>query len=426
MNKILKDEYLKEKSDHTLYNLPSEVEYCKKCLMSNQRPNMTSEHYNTIEQKKNIIKFTDGICDACKYFEHKDDIDWEKRERELKTLLDKYRSRNGSYDVVVPGSGGKDSFFVSHLLKTKYNMHPITCTFAPNIYTQWGKSNLQNWIDSGFTNYLYSPDNRVHKMITRLSVEYLLHPFQPWIIGQKNFPVKFASMMKIPLLFYGENPAEYGNPHDQYDDNMNIEWFACDNQDEIFLAGLPINKIKKDLSLDNYELDTYVPITTKQYKEANIKYSPLSYFIPWHQQSNYYYTIENSKNFTISPERTVGTYTKYSSIDDKIDDLHYYTTFIKFGLGRVHYDVAQEIRCGDITKEEGIKLINNYNGEYPKRWMKELCEYLSINPNESPKIRNLVKDPWFDEKHFNNLCDKFRSPHLWKFVDDKWVLRNTL
>ena len=90
----------------------------------------------------------------------------------------------------------------------------------------------------------------------------------------------------------------------------------------------------------------------------------------------------------------------------------------------MHYDLAQEIRCGDITKEEGIKLINNYNGEYPKRWMKELCEYLSITPNESPKIRNLVKDPWFDEKHFNNLCDKFRSPHLWgKDVDGKWKLK---
>ena len=42
------------------------------------------------------------------------------------------------------------------------------------------------------------------------------------------------------------------------------------------------------------------------------------------------------------------------------------------------------------TKEEGLELIRSYNGEYPKRWMKELCEYLTINPNESPNIKNVV------------------------------------
>ena len=120
----------------TFYNLPEKIIYCKNCLMSNQRPNMCSEHYNTVEQKKTTIKFHDDICDACRFNDQKKEIDWEKRENDLKRLLDKYRSKDGSYDVIVPGSGGKDSFYAAHILK-KYNMNPLTCTFAPNIYTEW-------------------------------------------------------------------------------------------------------------------------------------------------------------------------------------------------------------------------------------------------------------------------------------------------
>ena len=154
--------------------------------MSNQRPNMCSEHYNTSEQNKDTTKFHDEICDACKYSAQKKEIDWEERENKFKILLDKYRSRNGSYDVVVPGSGGKDSFYAAHVLKYKYKMNPITCTFAPNIYTKWGYDNFTNWIDSGFSNYKFTADGEIHRLITRLAIENILHPFQPWILGQKT------------------------------------------------------------------------------------------------------------------------------------------------------------------------------------------------------------------------------------------------
>ena len=61
--------------------------------------------------------------------------------------------------------------------------------------------------------------------------------------------------------------------------------------------------------------------------------------------------------FKPSPERTVGTYSKYNSIDDKIDDFFYYTTYIKYGIGRATYDAAQEIRNEEITREEGVALV---------------------------------------------------------------------
>ena len=349
-----------------------------------------------------------------------------KREFELKELCDKFRSRNGSYDVVVPGSGGKDSFYASHILKTKYNMNPITCTFSPHIYTEWGKKNFYNWINAGFSNYLFTADNRIHRIITRIALENILHPFQPWVLGHMNFPIKFAKLMKIPFMMYGDNSAEFGTSHDTNDSNLTSNLFTCKNIDEIFISGYPVNKLKKDLKLTDAELDPYIPITNEDFKKAKIKYCTLSYFIKWSNQNNYYYTIENSENFTLSSERTSGTYTKHQSIDDKLDDLHYYTTLIKFGIGRAVYDAANDIRCGDITIEEGKNLINKYHLEYPKRFMIELCEYLTINPNQTKNIKNFIKSPIFTEDYFNELCDKFRSPHIWKYENNGWKLRNPI
>ena len=409
-----------------LYGLSEDIKYCKNCLMSNQRPNMCPEHYHTKENAKSIIKFTDGICDACLLKNKKDnEIDWEERERELKALLDKYRSKNGSYDVLIPGSGGKDSFYVAHILKYKYGMNPLTCTFAPNIYTDWGLKNFYSWLEAGFNNYKFTVDIKVHRLITRISLENLLHPFQPWILGQKNFPTKFAKLTKIPLIFYGENPAEYGNPNDKYYDDMLMEWHACNNLDNVYVAGLPISELSKRFKLVNSNLEPYLPLTYEEFKDNNLKCVAFSYFKKWHPQENYYYTVENS-NFITSPERTAGTYSKYSSIDDKIDDLHYYTAKIKFGIGRTHYDVAQEIRSGDLTTSEGKSLINKFDGEYPKRFEKEIFDYLSLDNEQYKDIQTEFEVLKMNRDYFDNLCDSFRSPHLWRFSNEGWSLRKTI
>ena len=99
----------------------------------------------------------------------------------------------------------------AHLLKYKYGMNPLTCTWAPHIYTDWGWKNHQAWIHAGFDNILFTPNGLIHKLLTRLAIEKLFHPFQPFMIGQKNFPPKIADLYNIQLIFYGENEAEYGN-----------------------------------------------------------------------------------------------------------------------------------------------------------------------------------------------------------------------
>ena len=127
------------------YGLPLEVKFCKSCVISNQRPSSTAEFKNDGKSPKRAINFdSNNICDACKTKIVKDSISWKDRELELRELCDKYRKNDGSYDCLIPGSGGKDSFMQAHLLKYKYGMNPLTCTWAPHIYTDWGRKNMDS------------------------------------------------------------------------------------------------------------------------------------------------------------------------------------------------------------------------------------------------------------------------------------------
>ncbi|MFM7308685.1 MAG: N-acetyl sugar amidotransferase, partial [Actinomycetota bacterium] len=148
----------------------------------------------------------------------------------------------------------------------------------------------------------------------------------------------------------------------------------------------------------------------------------LGYYLKWHPQSCYYYAFEHG-GFEASPERTPGTYSKYNSIDDRIDDFHYYTTFIKFGIGRATYDAAQEIRSGDIDRDEGVSLVRRFDGEFPQRFKDEIFEYLSIPCSQFPIASRCFEQPMLDDEYFRFLTDRFRSPHIWKLENDGWALR---
>lgn len=409
------------------YGLPRDVQFCRSCVISNQRPNSAVEYEHTKQTKKATIHFDEnGICDACRVAEQKSVIDWEERDRELRELCDRFRSNDGSYDCLVPGSGGKDSFYAAHVLKYKYGMHPLTVTWAPHIYTEWGWRNFQAWIHAGFDNYLHTPNGRVHRLLTRLAVENLFHPFQPFIIGQKAFAPKMAAMLNIPLVFYGENEAEYGNPiQDTGTAKRDWKYFTSDDKSTIFLGGTSVADLIEYFGMDDNDLQPYLPANPEEIERKKIEVHYTGYYMKWHPQSCYYYSVEHG-GFEASPERTPGTYSKYNSIDDRIDDFHYYTTITKFGIGRATYDAAQEIRSGDITREEGVALVKRFDGEFPTRFADEIFRYLSLPAKEFPEASRMFEQPIMDRSYFDKLADTFRSPHLWEPKDGQWQLRHTV
>jgi N-acetyl sugar amidotransferase len=395
----------------TFYGLPQEVKFCTKCVMSNQRPTSAVEFKHTKDSKKTTMNFDEnGVCDACRTAEIKDNINWGMREEELIQLLDKHRKNDGSYDCLVPGSGGKDSAYQAHVLKYKYNMNPLTVTWPPILYTDYGLKNWRNWLDSGFDNISFYRNGKVMKLLTKLSIENLLHPFQTFILGQKNLAPKIAAKHGINLIFYGENEAEYGNP---IADNMSSlrdkSYHSFDNLEDIYLAGVTVKELIEKYDVRLSDLMAFLPPKKEELEKANIEVHYLGYYLKWTPQEVYYYAVENT-GFKARPHRTQGTFSKYSGIDDKIDDLHFYTTFIKFGIGRATYDAAQEIRNRHLTREEGVALVNRFDGEFPDRYFNDVMEYIGMEPS-----------------CFHKLCDKFRSPHLWgKDANGNWKLRKNV
>lgn len=412
------------------YGLPKEVRFCKNCVISNQRPNSAVELMHTAESKKKTIEISnDGICDACNVaIQKKVTIDWSDRDQELRDLCDRFRKEDGSYDCLVPGSGGKDSFYASHVLKEKYGMHPLTVTWAPHIHTEWGWKNFQAWIHAGFDNYLCTPNGRVHRLLTRLAVDKLFHPFQPFIIGQKALAPRLAAeAFNIQLIFYGENEAEYGNPHAESSRAIrDNSYFVNDRpSEEMFISGVSVRDLKDQFGLHDVDLKPYMPVDQEKVREKEIEVHYLGYYLKWHPQGCYYYSVEHG-GFEPSPERTPGTYSKYNSIDDRIDDFHFYTTFIKFGIGRATYDASQEIRSGEISRDEAVALVRKFDGEWPKRFSEEIFRYLSISEREFPIASKQFEQPVMDYDYFMRLADQFRSPHLWKYQGGQWKLRKTV
>ena len=303
-----------------LFGLPNDVKFCMKCVMSNQRPSSAVEFKNNINVKKQTILFDEnGICDACTYAEKKkDEVDWEERERELLKLLDKYRSRSGAYDILVPGSGGKDSVYASHILKYKYGMRPLTVTWSPHLYTDVGWRNFQNWLHvGGLDNYLFTPNGIVHRKLTELAFKNLLHPFQPFILGQKNFAPKIAARFNIPLVIYGENEAEYGNPiQENQESKRSSHYFSVDDDSmsDIYLGGEHISDFDKH-GLTKEDLTPYFPTNETEMRANSTEVHYLGYYLKWTPQECYYYSVDNV-NFESNPERTEGTFSKYNSITE--------------------------------------------------------------------------------------------------------------
>lgn len=382
-----------------LASQPTDVVFCTRCVVSNQRPRTT---FNT-----------EGVCSACQYAWIKDhEIDWTAREAELRALLDRHRSKDGSYDVVVPGSGGKDSAYVAHVLKAEYGMHPLIVTWAPFIYTDIGWKNFQDFIASGFTALNCFPDGQIHRKLARTAFELKGDAWEPFAYGQKSYAFHIATKFKIPLIFYGENgEAEYGGslenaakPFESIEDWEKL-YYKGSGVDALAEAGIE-RGIFAPGEIQPHTLDLYKAPPLAEIEALGAQMHWMSYYRKWVPQENFYYAQKHTGFTANDAGRSEGTYSKYASLDDKTDGFHFYLGYIKFGLGRATRDAMMEIRSGHITREEAVALVRRFDGEFPKKYFQEFLDYLQIT-----------------EAHFWEIVNSYRPPHLWEQVNGEWKLK---
>lgn len=391
----------------TKYGTPEEVVFCRRCVMSNQRPSSVVEWQSDGTRKPTLGFNADGVCAACEYQTIMDtQIDWEARSKELWDLCSQARSKVGNWDCVVPGSGGKDSTYAAHILKTKYGMHPLLVTWAPHMYTDVGRRNADRWASIS-DHVLFTPNREVHRKLTRLAFLNLCHPFQPFILGQRIIGPRFAQHFGIDLVFFGENQAQYAGPvADNFKPTMDpkfYEWSSQAQAEATRISGLEIDDLVREHGLDAHDLRPYCPIVN-----AQLEVHYLGFYLKWSQQAAFYYSQQHC-GFEVNDERTEGSYSKYSSIDDKIDPLHYYTQLAKFGIGRATFDASQEIRAGIITRDEGVALVKRYDTEFPQRYFAECLEYMGITRTQ-----------------FSETIEAAYPEHLWERIGDYHRLKHAV
>ena len=283
----------------------------------------------------------------------------------------------------------------------------ISVTWSPALYTDVGFKNLTDMVHIGsLDNLLMTPDGALHRKLTKAAFLEMGDPFQPFIFGQYSLPFRIALHYNVKLVFYGEDgEVEYGGDMKYADrSSLSHEVFVKNRFSSIF----PDTFKKYDISQNELTVYGLSKEELIKLKDKNINQYFMSYFHKWIPQENFYYAVDNT-GFTTNLVRNEGTFSKYASIDDKLDGFHYYLMFIKFGIGRCTSDTAHEIRDGHLTREEGVSLVKRFDGEFPEKHFNTFLDYCNIKEND-----------------FWGIIDSWRSPHIWKKVKGKWKLRHTV
>lgn len=367
------------------------VVYCKKCIMPNSRPR--------------IVFDEEGVCNACKNAVEKENIDWVARKREFTDLIEQYKSKDGSWDCIVPWSGGKDSSSIAYKLKYEFGMNPLLVTFSPMIPNEVGNHNREELLLKGFDNIFFRPDQKVHRKLAKRFFIERGHPKVAWDAGVSVIPIQVAVKYKIPLVFYAEHgDSEYGGKVLK-EESRKIREFT--EIIEHLIGDDPRNWEDEDITVN--ALNPYIYPAIAKVKEVGIKALYFSYFFKWSMLENYNY-IKDKYDFKTCPKgRTDGTFTNFDSLDDKMDNVYYYFQFIKFGFGRAVRDACRMIQNNQMTRQKALELAKRYDSEFPYEHFGDVLQYLDMTKDE-----------------FTEIVDKHRNPEIWRKEGEEWALRYSL
>ncbi|MER0510281.1 N-acetyl sugar amidotransferase [Aeromonas veronii] len=369
--------------------MAKKIFWCKTCLNMSTRPRIEFNH--------------EGRCNACVWSEEKKNIDWAPRQEELKILVDKYRSSNGTgFDCVVPVSGGKDGSYVAYTLKHKYGMNPLAITVRPALSLELGDENLSNFINSGFNHVHISPNAKVMQKLNKIGFIEKGFPYYGWLIAIKTAVIQTAMNFNIPLIFYGEDgEVEYGgSTESKYNPLYNIEYmkrvYFEGGYDKVFDIILG----DKDVSVGDLAFWRFP--SDEQVKTHDLAFTHWSYYEAWDSYRNYVVAKEHC-GLKEKEEGTAGTFTNFAQNDQALYSLHAYLMYLKFGFGRATQDAGIEIRRGAMTREQALNLVMAYDNQYPHEFIDLYLEYYEMTKDE-----------------FDAVLDKYANKDLFEKTDGFW------
>ena len=362
------------------------IKYCTRCLMPDTRPR---------------IEFDEaGVCNACHTADLKRQIDWAARRSEFLEHVDRLRPTQGAYDCIVPWSGGKDSSSIAHRLKFQFGLNPLLVTFSPLLPNDVGSHNREEMLKLGFDHVFVRPNQRVSRRLAGRFFRERANPKLHWDAGVNAVPVQVAVKYEIPLIFFAEHgESEYGG-RVLSDEHRKVRDFTEVVEHQV--GDDARNWI--DEEIEQRDLEPYTYPDLRDVERVGVKALYFAYFFRWSMYDNYRYMREKI-NFRGDPKgRTDGTFTDFDSLDDKMDNLYYYMQLIKFGFGRATRDACRMIQNDQMSRDEGLSLVAQYDAEFPQTFFEENLDYLGMNRAE-----------------FTRLVDLHRNSEIWR--REEWKLR---
>lgn len=361
------------------------IRYCKRCVMPETKPDLFID--------------AEGVCSACRNYEHREVVEWDQRKKELLDILERYRSRDSSnYDCVIPVSGGKDSTFQT-IRMLELGLNPLCVTATTDKLSSIGRHNIENIKKLGVDYLEVTTNPVVRRRINRLALTQIGDISWPEHVAIFTIPVRIAVQFNVPLIVWGENSQnEYGGPAAAARDNvLTRRWL------EEFggLLGLRTTDLIGQEGIDTKHLIQYTYPTDEELSRVGVTGIFLGYYLPWDGLSNA--LIAQAHGFKTYDKLVEGSLVNYENLDNAQTGIHDYFKFLKYGFGRATDLACLHIRRGRLNRNEGIKLVEMHDGKFP--W-----SYLGV------PIQEVLDEMDMTLGEFIRICDRFTNKKL--FVQD--------
>lgn len=336
-----------------------------------------------------------GVCSACRHFEQRKEVDWDARKNELKAILEKYRSKDGSrHDCIVPVSGGKDSTYqVIRMLEL--GMNPLCVTATTDHLTDIGRYNIQNLKNLGVDYVEVTVNPKVRRKINRITLKQVGDLIWPEHVTIFTVPVRIAVQTGIPLLIWGENAQdEYGGPAGNAQKNvLDRRWL------EEFggLLGLRVSDLIGQDGIEKKDLIYYTYPTDEELARSGVTGLYLGYYMPWDGWTNAF--LASAHGMKTYDQNIEGSLGNYENLDNALMSLHDYFKFLKYGFGRATDLACMQVRRGRLTRDDAMTITQMHDGKFPRT-------YLGVS------IEEMLAPIEISVEDFVNVCDRFTNKKL--------------